>query len=443
MSKRTFRLKTGSNNFGDVIYWMSRDQRVSDNWALIEAYNESLKRKVQLFVVFTLADSFLGAGNRQFDFMIKGIKEVAVNLQKLNIHFVLLRGNPPDVLADYINKGYFSTVFTDFDPLRIKRNWKLEFSQKTDITIYETDAHNIVPCRIASEKLEFAAYTIRPKIKRLLNEYLTEIPEIELHPFNTDVDNTFPEIDSFQYSNEPNVSISFLPGENEAQNRLKYFINNRLYDYSGQRNEPSENFQSDLSPYLHFGQISAQRIALEVSNADSLQQSKDDYLEELIIRRELSDNYCFHNSDYDNFSGFHEWAMKSLSAHINDKREFIYTLEQFELSQTHDIYWNAAQSEMVKTGKMHGYMRMYWAKKILEWTESPHQALEFAIYLNDKYQLDGRDPNGYTGIAWSIGGVHDRPWSERPIFGKIRYMNAQGLKRKFQIDKYVNKVNLL
>jgi deoxyribodipyrimidine photo-lyase len=166
-------------------------------------------------------------------------------------------------------------------------------------------------------------------------------------------------------------------------------------------------------------------------------QPHEAFLEELIVRKELADNYCFYNSNYDSFLGFPDWAKKTLDAHRHDKREFIYSLETLTEAKTHDDAWNAAQMQMVKTGYMHGYMRMYWAKKILEWTSSPEEALQFANTLNDQFELDGRDPNGYTGTAWAIGGVHDRPWGERPIFGMIRYMNAAGLKRKFDIGSYI------
>ena len=157
----------------------------------------------------------------------------------------------------------------------------------------------------------------------------------------------------------------------------------------------------------------------------------------MIIRRELSDNFCEYEKNYDYFEGFHHWAQKSLNEHRNDEREYIYTDEQFEEADTHDPLWNAAQNQMKTTGKMHGYMRMYWAKKILEWSPSPEIALQVAINLNDKYELDGRDPNGYTGIAWSIGGIHDRAWFERPVYGKIRYMNYNGCKSKFNVFKYI------
>jgi deoxyribodipyrimidine photo-lyase len=438
---RIFKLKNGSQNEGKVLYWMSREQRVSDNWSLIAAYNESIERKTELFVVFTLVDNFLGATRRHFGFMLKGLKEVSESLQKLNIHFKLLTGNPPDILPEFINSNNFSVVFTDFDPLRIKREWKKSVADKINATMYEVDSHNIVPCRLASEKLEFAAYTIRPKINKKLSEYLTDFPLLPDHPFNLDVNNIFPVIELSKYNEIPAETKYFNSGENEAISVMNRFFNSRFNDYDEKRNFPELNLQSDLSPYLHFGQISSQRIAFNAGKQNINLLSKNAFLEELIIRKELSDNFCFYNPNYDKFEGFHEWAQKTLIEHLKDKRNYLYSIDEFEQAKTHDKYWNAAQNEMLKTGKMHGYIRMYWAKKILEWSESPMQALEIAIYLNDKYSLDGRDPNGYTGIAWSIGGIHDRAWTERPIFGKIRFMNDGGLKRKFDIEKYVSRIN--
>jgi len=219
---------------------------------------------------------------------------------------------------------------------------------------------------------------------------------------------------------------------------LSDFIQNKLNSYTSQRNDPNLDGTSNLSPYLHFGQISAQRIVLESIKVKKIGNLKGTYYDEIIVRRELSDNFCLYEPDYDKFEGFHSWAQQSLNAHREDKRDYTYSLDEFEKAKTHDDLWNAAQHQMIKRGKMHGYLRMYWAKKILEWTETPEKAIEFAIYLNDKYELDGRDPNGYAGIAWSIGGIHDRAWGERKIFGKIRYMSYNGMKRKFNVKQYID-----
>jgi deoxyribodipyrimidine photo-lyase len=233
------------------------------------------------------------------------------------------------------------------------------------------------------------------------------------------------------------------PGEKAAQSALYGFVEEKLGGYDRDRNNPNKTGQSDLSPYLHFGHISAQRIALEVIKEKAASESRDAFLEELIVRRELSDNFCFYNDHYDSVEGFPEWAKKTLDQHMKDKRPYLYSLEDFEEARTHDDLWNAAQMEMVKCGKMHGYMRMYWAKKILEWTRSPEEAMETAIYLNDRFELDGRDPNGYAGIAWSIGGVHDRAWNEWNVFGKIRYMSYNGCRSKFKTDSYIKWVDTL
>jgi deoxyribodipyrimidine photo-lyase len=230
-------------------------------------------------------------------------------------------------------------------------------------------------------------------------------------------------------------------GNSAAHKMLKHFLNHKLERYHESKNDPNLDGQSNLSPYLHFGQISAQRVALEIQNSTVNSASKDAFLEELIVRRELSDNFCFYNNNYDTVDGFPTWAQKTIEEHVKGKRQYTYSLEQFEGAETHDELWNAAQMEIVKTGKMHGYMRMYWAKKILEWTKSPGDALRIAIYLNDRYELDGRDPNGYVGCAWSIGGVHDRAWPSRPVFGKIRSMSYQGCKSKFDVESYIEKMH--
>eukprot|EP01098_Paradermamoeba_levis_P003367 TRINITY_DN1546_c0_g1_i4.p1 TRINITY_DN1546_c0_g1~~TRINITY_DN1546_c0_g1_i4.p1 ORF type:complete len:271 (-),score=59.93 TRINITY_DN1546_c0_g1_i4:6-818(-) len=229
-------------------------------------------------------------------------------------------------------------------------------------------------------------------------------------------------------------------GEEEAMKRLKTFCDQRLKIYSDSRNDPTSKSLSDLSPYLHFGQIASQRAILEAQKLKKISASSvESFVEEIMVRKELADNFCFYNPNYDNLNGANDWAKKTLDDHRKDKREFVYTLKQFELGVTHDDLWNACQLQMVREGKMFGFLRMYWAKKILEWTPDPETALKVAIYLNDKYELDGRDPNGYVGCAWAIMGTHDQGWAERSVFGKIRYMNYQGCKRKFDVEKYVSR----
>ena len=429
---------------GPVVCWMSRDQRVRDNWALLYAQHIALERKVPLTVVFCLVPTFLGATIRQYGFMLKGLEEVEKSCAKKNIGFFLLKGKPENEILKFIQKHKVGTLVTDFDPLRIKRHWKDKISEQIKIPFYEVDAHNIVPCWFVSQKQEYAAYTIRPKIHRALFEYLEEFPRLRKHPFSWKEEVRKVDWDSSKKSLHVDMSVPEVPwirpGEKSARTALKQFMKDKLHLYDEKRNDPTHDGQSNLSPYLHFGQISAQRVALEVEHAEVPAMFKEAFIEELVVRRELSDNFCFYNPNYDNIGGAPDWAKKTLEKHKKDKREYLYSLDEFESGVTHDELWNAAQIEMVKRGKMHGYMRMYWAKKILEWTKSPEEAIEIAIYLNDKYELDGRDPNGYVGVMWSVAGVHDRAWFERPVFGKIRYMSYNGCKSKFDVKKYIEKV---
>jgi deoxyribodipyrimidine photo-lyase len=435
-------LKEGVVKPRSVVYWMQRDQRVHDNWALLYAQQKALEHNTTLIVIFNLVPNFLEAAIRQYGFMIKGLQEVESELKKHNIPFVLTTSDAGEEIPKFLNSIGASLLVTDFNPLKIVRRWKKSVADKIEIPFHEVDAHNIVPCFYVSDKQEFAAYTIRPKIHKLLPEFLDEFPNLKKMKkadFNF-LETNWEKIGSTLKINFDVKVVDWLkPGESSAHKMLKEFINKKFENYSIDRNFPTHNAQSNLSPYFHFGHIAPQRVALMIQSITEHVDSQKAFLEELIIRRELSDNFCYFNKNYDSFDGFPEWAKKSLNEHRKDKREFIYSLEEFESAKTHDDLWNAAQMEMVTKGKMHGYMRMYWAKKILEWTKSPEDALKIAIYLNDKYELDGRDPNGYAGIAWSIGGVHDRAWNERKVFGKIRYMNYQGCKRKFDVKEYINK----
>jgi len=440
-------LKEGQTRKGPVVYWMSRDQRTKDNWALIYAQELALRQKAPLVVVFCLVPRFLDATTQQYTFMLAGLKEVSQHLSKLYIPFFLSTGEPGKTLIQFIDIHAASVLITDFDPLRVKRQWKEEVARKIGIPFYEVDAHNIVPCTVASPKQEYGAYTIRNKIGRLLPLFLDTFPKLKKHPFPWIKDTPHIEWEKLPTSLKTDNTMGnfhwIVPGESEAQKRLTYFIDEKLAFYDTGRNDPTEEAQSGLSPYLHFGQLSAQCVTLEIQKSSIPNHIKAPFLEELIIRRELSDNFCYYNPHYDRFDAFPQWAQKTLNEHRKDRRPYLYKLEQFEAAQTHDELWNTAQMEMVKRGKMHGYMRMYWAKKILEWTQSPEETMEIAIYLNDRYELDGRDPNGYAGIAWSIGGVHDRAWNERNVFGKIRYMSYNGCKSKFNIKGYIEKVKSL
>ncbi len=422
---------------GPVVYWINRDRRRDDNWALLYAQQVALERKVPLIAVFCLVPTFLDATLRQYDFMIRGLEELERDLADVNIGCRVLLGTPQDVLLPYLESTTPSLLVTDFEPLRIKKQWIDEVITGSVVPFHQVDAHNIVPCWVASPKLEFAAYTIRPKITKLLPTYLEEFPSVVRHPFDAPPS---PQTDwnAIRASLRVDTSVGpvswLVPGARAGRDRLDAFV--AKIELYADRNDPTKPGQSNLSPYFHFGQLAPQRAALATPQAG---EHSDSFLEELIIRRELSDNFTFYNDHYDSFDGLAAWAQQTLNDHRGDPRDHIYGPDQWEAARTHDELWNAAQRELVTTGKLHGFMRMYWAKKILEWSSSPDESLAIGIYLNDKYALDGRDPNGYVGVAWSVGGVHDRAWFERPVYGKIRYMNANGCARKFDVKSYIRR----
>jgi deoxyribodipyrimidine photo-lyase len=429
---------------------------------LLFAREKAAELGLGLVVVFTLAPQYPNANTRHFEFMILGLRQVEQDLANLGIPFICAATEDPrEGLYRLVKELGITAIVSDFDPLRHKRQWIEGINSIEGLDHFEVDSHNIVPCWQASTKAEFGAYTIRPKINKSLGDFLVEFPKLEAQnpPLLGQSDRSKYSLDAALQGLEFPKGLSLVPdiesGEGAAWATMDRFIEIKLKSYDRERNLPHKDGQSRLSPYLHFGQISAQRVALEAMKAMQKRQeplpeiedagTKDGrfstnveaFLEELIVRKELSDNFCYYNKAYDSVLGFPEWARKDIELHRNDYREYLYSSDRFEEASTHDPLWNAAQRELMRTGTMHGYMRMYWAKKILEWTPLVEAAMEIAIYLNDAYSLDGRDPNGYAGIAWSLGGVHDRAWFPRQIFGKIRYMSFSGCKSKFDINAYI------
>ena len=438
-SKRVRTLKEGKFTGHSVLYWMNRDKRVDDNWALIMAQSLALKKHVPLIVCFQYVGKFSEANMRQYGFLFKGLEGVKIKLDKLNIEFVLIQDTARNALPRIIHKRSVGSLIVDYNPLKVYQKRLNNVLKNIDVPVYQVDAHNIIPVWVTSQKKEYAAYTIRRKIQSNLDHFLTDYPKLKIHPYGTANSKGRPYdniIDDLSIDHGVKEVDWLIPGEIAARQKLDS-LSETLIGYNEDRNDPNRRGLSNLSPYFHFGHISPQRVALEIKDSSLSNADKDVFLEEMIVRRELSDNFCEYESNYDSFEGFHPWAKKTLNEHREDKRDYLYPKEQFEQADTHDLLWNAAQNQMRLTGKMHGYMRMYWAKKILEWSPSPEIALQVAIDLNDKYELDGRDPNGYAGIAWSIGGVHDRAWFERPVYGKIRYMNFNGCKSKFNVQKYI------
>eukprot|EP01039_Chlorochromonas_danica_P005967 gene5967-6571_t len=429
---------------------MFRDQRIHDNHAFHYAQLTAKAYNIPLYVIFNvIPGGFLGATLRQYDFMLRGLEEVERELHLLEIPFYLLIGDPIITIPDFVLKHKAMMIVNDFFPLRQHMEWSQTIATRLSpaaIPMIQVDAHNIVPCWVASPKLEYSARTFRSKITPKLAEYLTEIPPPQANPPGSLLKQQCEKIDwknvlaTLPGINREVLPITWLqPGRQGGEEIFQRFVNERLHNYGNGRNDPNNTLLSDLSPYLHFGQLSMQSLLLRLKAMKKQGSSVDSFVEEAVVRRELTDNFCFYNPHYDSLEGCYEWARETLNAHRHDPRPFLYSGQEFEEGRTHDDLWNAAQIQMTREGKMHGFLRMYWAKKILEWSASPEEALSTAIYLNDKYELDGRDPSGYVGCMWSIGGIHDQGWAERAIFGKIRYMNYQGCERKFDVKKFVQR----
>jgi len=429
-----------------ILYWMQQSQRATDNHALAYAVHLANRCRQPLLVVFGLTDGYPGANLRHYAFMLEGLQETQATLRTKGIRMVIRKGKPPAVALDLA--GEASAIVCDRGYLRHQRKWRREVARFADCPVVQVESDLVVPVETASGKAEYAARTIRPKIHKQLAKYLAplkpdpigrsslDLPVGSLDPGNVDEVLRGLDIDR---KIEP-VSRFFKGGSSQAKARFDDFLQSRLNGYAKHSNQPQTDDISQMSPYLHFGQISPSYLALKVVNAAGIgDEDREGFLEQLIVRRELAANFAFYTPDYDAYSCLPSWAQETLREHEGDRRDYLYTRGQLAGARTHDAYWNAAMAEMRLTGFMHNYMRMYWGKKILEWSKTPRQGFRTVLALNNAYFLDGRDPNSFAGAAW-VFGLHDRPWKERPVFGKVRYMAASGLERKCDIQGYVTKV---
>ena len=427
-----------------VVYWMQRAQRGIDNPALNVAIEAANELRLPVAVFFGLRPDYPNANLRHYAFLVEGLAETAARVEARGAAFVF-RPFPNNRLIPFCEEVKAALVVGDENPMREPESWRRGASEKLRVPLWTVDADVIVPTKLFTKE-EYAARTIRPKIHKLLENFLQPLTNpAARYAFKKQPKSVAIDASAILEQLPVNRSVEpvryFRGGTGAAMRRLNQFLTEQLGDYPSTRNFPDQNGTSGLSAYLHFGHISPLTIALAVQQSAAPQIAKDAFLEELIVRRELAINYVARNANYDSLAGAHEWAQKTLREQQNDTRPFLYSEAELESAATHDELWNAAQTEMLKIGKMHGYLRMYWAKKILEWTATPEEAFAIAVRLNDKYELDGRDPNGYTGVAWAIGGKHDRPWApRRPVFGMIRYMSAAGMARKFDVKAYINKI---
>ncbi|CAB9513453.1 Deoxyribodipyrimidine photo-lyase [Seminavis robusta] len=481
MPERTRILSTVTTSFssptsqtGAVFYWMQRDMRTVDNWALLLAKHYAETSGLPLRVMYVMppppSTAASASGNlppkvddlphyeRHGKFLIGGMEQVHKELEeeKVPLHIVVPESRDAvgpaidKIAADYKAK----CIVCDFSPLRHFRQWNelqtVPLLDKRKIPFFQVDAHNVVPCWLASPKREVGARTLRSKINKLVHDFMDDFPafagndhlsqeqvdKLQLDPFDRPAYERYLQLDD----SVPECDWAAEPGFKGGMKKYQFFVEKGgLKQFADKRNDPTlPNICSDLSPWLNYGHVGFQTILMKVKKINKYATGTASFVEEGLIRKELSDNYVYYTPhEYDSLDAAAGWAKETLETHTADEREYLYTLQEFEEGRTHDALWNAAQLQVVREGRMHGFMRMYWAKKILEWTETPEIALRTAQYFNDKYALDGRDPNGFVGVSWSIFGLHDQGWKEREVFGKIRFMNFNGCKRKFKVDTFI------
>lgn len=432
-----------------VLYWMQQSQRAHANPALEFAIVAAQRLDRSLIVGFGLDDDYPDANRRHFAFMLEGLAETATALADRGIKLVVRRGRPDQVCLELARDA--ALVVCDRGYLRHQREWRSNVADSADRQVVEIEGDVVVPVETASDKREWAARTIRRKINARRDDFITtasdgrpgksSLPltvtgDVDLHQWRE-------VLDELDIDHDVGESTRFEPGTQAARSRVTSFLRSGLQGYADARNDPADPSASELSPYLHFGQLSPVELAARVARADGpADEDKAAFLEELVVRRELACNFTWFTNDYDRYACLPDWARKTLAEHAADERPYRYTRSELENAKTHDRYWNAAMQEMLETGYMHNYMRMYWGKKILEWCNTPEYAYRTALYLNNKYFLDGRDPNSYANVGWLFG-LHDRAWTERDVFGKVRYMNARGLESKFDMEAYVRRVEAM
>ncbi len=444
-TQRLSELNDAPERAGDyVLYWMQQSQRAVFNPALETAIAAANRLGIPALVAFALADPLPRAQARHYAFMLEGLAETARQLRERDIGFVIRRGSPPQVILSLASRA--ALIVCDRGYLRRQQQWRRAVAQGAARRVLMVEGDVVVPAALASAKTEIGARSLRPKISRLRDAFLVPLrrlrPSVKAQRLALASDVSLDDLSGILRTLrlDPQVGpvAGFHGGHGRARARLRDFVAHRLGRYREARARPGEPQVSFLSPYLHFGQISPVEVALAARDAAAAEPERASFLEELIVRRELAVNFVATQPDYERYEALPEWAQRSLALHARDRREHLYSYEQLAAARTHDPYWNAAMQEARLTGYMHNYMRMYWGKKVLEWSATPREAHATLLRLNNTYFLDGRDASSYANVGW-VFGLHDRPWPRRAVFGNVRYMNAAGLKRKTDIETYVRK----
>jgi deoxyribodipyrimidine photo-lyase len=428
-----------------VVYWMQRAQRAVDNPALDVAVRLGNNLRLPVVTFFGLNPFIERANVRHYRFLVDGLADVAAGMRRRRVGFVLRR-YPHHRLLPFADAVRPAIVVGDENPLRQTEGWRGKVGDDLRVPLWTVDADVVVPVKL-QHKEHYAARTIRPRLLEHLDEFLiaSKDPAATI-PWRaprglTSLAPSLRLLSGLPIDTSVSAVTTFRGGTSEARRHLRAFVRTHLDGYDRDRNHPERPGTSQLSPYLHFGHIGPREVGVAVRDSGGEPGAVAAFLEQLIVRRELAVNFVTFNDKYDRLAGCERWARQTLAAHRRDRRPYVYTEAQLDGGDTHDPLWNAAQRQMVSAGWMHGYMRMYWAKKILEWSASADEAFDIAVRLNDRYLLDGRDPNGYANIAWAIGGKHDRPWPPRPVYGTVRSMSYASTVRKFDAERYIAQVN--
>lgn len=399
--KRIYDYSSAKIKDGDIFYLMQRDLRLDDNDALKFAVNlaQNTDKNLKIIVQKPYSETNL----KKLFFQIQ-IYELEMNLKKHKFDYQIY---DETFIKKHFDFSKIGALVIDFNPIDDKK-----YLKNCDCKIFEVDTHNIIPARYVSEKQEYNAATLRRKIYFYINEFLT-------------------------------LSQNSYAKNSYAQKALSDFIKYRLQDYAEFKNDPQKQVLSGLSKFLNLGFLSSKSVVQAVLEANVTDKNKDAFLEELIVRKELADNFCLYNPDFKSVASGPSWGVFSLNKHNNDMRTYIYTRDEFEHALTHDDVWNACQRQLVKEGTIHGYLRMYWAKMILQWALTYREAFDIAIYLNDKYAVDAPSSNGYVGVLWSMTGLHDRPFVEKEVSGKIRTMTQKNLLKKYNLENYLKRYDII
>jgi deoxyribodipyrimidine photo-lyase len=427
-----------------VFYWMQASVRTRDNHALEFAVQTANDLGLPLVVGFGLDAGYPDATPRTLRFLLEGLRDVAGALARRKIGFVVRLGEPLAVAHDLAADA--AAVVVDRNYLREPRRWRTELADAVDVPVVEVESNVVVPVEVASDKREWAARTIRPKLHDHLERFLTDLATTAVAhrgpPALETIDVTDRDAVLAELAIDDEPQARFRGGEHQAHAALRRFVDAGLAGYSDAGTEVAGDLNSHLSMFLHYGHISPVSIANAVTDSGAPPAPVNDFIEELIVRRELAHNYVWYEPDYDSYAALPDWARTTLDEHRNDEREHVYAARELEAAKTHDRYWNAAMEELRATGYLHNRMRMYWGKRILEWTNTPEYAYRIALELNNRYFLDGRDPNSYANVAWLFG-LHDQAFAERDVIGKIRPMTTSGLERKIDAEAYVAHVEQL